>query len=130
MDAEQKKRLLKAAGFLAALGAAFLLVVLVLRPPCIILRVTGFYCAGCGGQRMIWALLRGDIPGAFRHNPLLFVLLPLTAAWLLWEAARYVKGKPPLCQGWQFLGACLVLLIAAIAFTVLRNLPCVVWLGP
>ncbi len=124
-----KKRCLKAAGLLCGLalcaGGIYLL-----RPPCLIYQCTGLYCAGCGTQRMAAALLQGDIPRAFSHNPFMFIALPLGALYALWEGWRYGAGKPPLYKRkgarWVFLG---VLLLAA-AFTLLRNLPGFYMLGP
>lgn len=130
MDREQKKRLLKAVSILLGLGAFALFFVFVWHPPCPILRLTGFICPGCGGQRMLLSLLRGDISGAFRHNPLLFLLLPLGAAYALWEAIRYVRGKRPLWKGRGFVPALAAVLFVTLAFTVLRNLPGFQWLGP
>ncbi len=120
----------KALALLLGLGAGFILVVFVLKPPCLILKCTGFYCAGCGGQRMMWSALRGDFFGAFRQNPFLFVFLPLAACYALWEAVRYIKAKPPLYKTRAFLWAARVLLALAVLFTVLRNLPGFQWLAP
>lgn len=125
----QKERVLKAGAVLLAAGCACAGIYL-LRPPCLILEHTGFYCAGCGTQRMLTALLRGDIPGAFSHNPFMFLCLPLAVLYVLWEASRYVRGRGPL---WQTKGAriaALAVLALALAFTAVRNLPGVTVLGP
>ncbi len=53
------RRVFKAAGGLLVLGLA-LGAVLLLRPGCVIFEATGFYCAGCGTQRMLLALLGGE----------------------------------------------------------------------
>lgn len=124
-----KKKLLRAAGVLIglALGAGG---VYLLRPPCLILQHTGWYCAGCGTQRMVAAALRGDWAAAFRHNPFMFLLLPLTGAYALWEAWRYAHGESPL---YKKKGAPYVLtavLFLGAAFMVLRNLPGAALLGP
>lgn len=129
MDREKKGRVLRAAGFLAGLGL-LALAVLFLKPPCVILSTTGLTCAGCGGQRMIFALLRGDLAGAFHHNPLLFFLLPLTAACCVWEALRYIEKKPPLHKSKGFLIVLSAVLVLTVLFTVLRNLPGFGFLGP
>lgn len=130
MDKPKRCRAFRALALLLGLGAGFILVVFVLKPPCLILKCTGFYCAGCGGQRMLWAALRGDLSGAFRQNPFLFVFLPMAACYALWEAVRYVKAKPPLYKTRAFLWAALILLAAAVLYTVLRNLPGFQWLAP
>lgn len=45
-------------------------------PKCPLHTLTGWDCPGCGSQRMIHALLHGDIASAFRANALLLCLLP------------------------------------------------------
>lgn len=52
-------------------------------PKCLFHELTGWQCPGCGSQRMLHALLHGDIAAAWRHNALLLLLLPLLAP-LLW----------------------------------------------
>lgn len=124
-----KKRAIKATTLLLA-AALGLTALYLLRPPCLILQYTGFYCAGCGTQRMLTALLRGDIPAAFSHNPFMFIVLPLTAACVLCEAYRYARHKRPLYKAKYAPHVILSLLAAAILFTVLRNLPGFTLLGP
>ncbi len=130
MEKPKLYRAFKVLALLLCLGAGSVLVVFVIKPPCLILKYTGFYCAGCGGQRMIRAVLRGDFSDAFRQNPFLFVFLPAAGCYILWEAVRYIKGKPPLYKTRAFLLAALILLIFVILFTVLRNLPYFQWLAP
>ena len=53
-------------------------------PRCVFHEITGLQCMGCGAQRMIHALLHGDVGGAFRANAFLVLALPFLAflAWL------------------------------------------------
>lgn len=129
MKRETVRRTLRAAAVLLAL---FLLCLLLyaLRPPCLILSSTGYYCAGCGTQRMIASLLQGDFPGAFRQNPLMFFLLPLAGIYAAAEAVRYVGKKCPLWKSRAFLPVLLVLLFLSLLFTLLRNLPAFSFLAP
>lgn len=111
---------------LATAAAVFFL----LRPPCLVLESTGFYCGACGFTRMVEELLQGHWAGAFRQNPYMFFVLPLTCLWLLGEAVRYVAGKPPL---WKRRWAAVLwgcVLGAGLVFTVLRNLPGFTFLQP
>ena len=50
-------------------------------PQCLLHRMTGYECAGCGSQRMLHALLHLDIAGALRANALLTLALPYLAFW-------------------------------------------------
>lgn len=130
MDREKKKRMARAAAVLLGLALLLALFVFVLHPPCLILKCTGFFCAGCGGQRMVFDLLRGDFSGAFRHNPFLFFALPLAGVYCVWEAARYIEKKPPLYKRKGILLIAVAVSVLAVLFTVLRNLPGFGFLGP
>lgn len=49
---------------------------------CLFKRVTEVPCATCGGTRMAAAALQGDLPGAIRFNPFLFVALVWLTGWI------------------------------------------------
>src|SRR5580765_2824025 len=57
-------------------------------PRCLFHALTGWQCPGCGGLRATHRLLHGDIPAAFRLNPLFVLLLPVL---LFAGVARLVK---------------------------------------
>lgn len=126
----ERKRWLKGIGLLMGLALLFALVVFVVSPPCVILKLTGFYCPGCGGQRMIFSFLRGDLSAAFHHNPLLFFLLPCAVVYSAVEVWRYGKGKRLLLYSKRFLWVLLCLTVLALVFAVLRNLHGFSFLGP
>ena len=52
-------------------------------PQCLFHRFTGLQCMGCGSQRVVHALLHGQIREAWEANTLLVVSLPFLA-FLLW----------------------------------------------
>ena len=125
-----KRRFLIAAAVFLGLGALLAFVLFIWQPPCLILRATGFYCVGCGGQRMFSAILQGDLPAAFRWNPFLFCFLPLLIIYMVWEALRFVRGKSPLYKRKPVVTAGSVIAVLALIFTVLRNLPVFAFLAP
>lgn len=86
-----------------------------LFPPCPFKAITGWNCPACGGLRMTHDLLHGDMAAAVVDNVFLLVGLPVLAGWVLWRRARGRRafGLPAL----------LVIATAAIAWTVVRNLP-------
>lgn len=53
-------------------------------PQCLFHKFTGLQCVGCGSQRMLHALLHGDLPAAFRANALAVMSIPmiLFLAWV------------------------------------------------
>ncbi|EHB44960.1 hypothetical protein MycrhDRAFT_6637 [Mycolicibacterium rhodesiae JS60] len=84
-------------------------------PPCPFRLLTGWNCPACGGLRMTHDLLHGDLPAAVVDNVFLLVGLPLLAIWALW---RIKRGERVLSMR-----ALTVIALAAIAWTVFRNLP-------
>jgi hypothetical protein len=97
-------------------------------PTCPFLYVTGYYCPGCGSLRAIHALVHGDLLQAVHRNPLTVLFLPyLLLTWLSW-LRREATGAPrrDLAPPWVIWG----LLVAVVAFWLLRNLPGFSWLAP
>ncbi|WP_034087815.1 DUF2752 domain-containing protein [Streptacidiphilus albus] len=98
-------------------------------PVCPFLRLTGWWCPGCGGLRCVHALTRGDLPTALHDNAL--VVVGCTAAVLYWArwAHRSARGlrTVPRSPGPTAVAA---LIIAVLAFSVLRNLPFGAFLAP
>lgn len=81
--------------------------------PCLFHKVTGLWCTGCGVTRMVIRLSKLDFVGAFRSNEFVFVTLPAILWVWLYEGNKFRKARNVLT--W-------VLLIAALAFGVLRNI--------
>ncbi|MBI3690767.1 MAG: DUF2752 domain-containing protein [Mycolicibacterium aromaticivorans] len=86
-----------------------------LFPPCPFRLLTGWNCPACGGLRMTHDLLHGDVAAAVVDNVFLLVGLPLLALWAIWRIRRGERAFP--------LSAIGVIAVAAISWTVIRNLP-------
>ncbi len=86
-----------------------------LFPPCPFRLLTGWNCPACGGLRMTHDLLHGDVAAAVVDNVFLLVGLPLVALWAIWRIRRGERAFP--------LSAISVIAVAAISWTVIRNLP-------
>jgi len=84
-------------------------------PACPFKALTGWNCPGCGGLRMTHDVLHGDLGAAIVDNVFLLVGLPILAIWLLVRWRRGDKLMP--------MPAIVVVAIAAITWTVVRNLP-------
>ena len=97
-------------------------------PVCQFHKLTGLNCPGCGATRALYALLHGDFSTALRDNALFaFTLLGLAIRGIL-SGVRKFRGLP---DG-EFFPAKFLwpLLVIAIVFTVLRNLPAFAFLSP
>src|SRR5688500_15980791 len=63
-------------------------------PTCPVLSLTGFFCTGCGTLRAAYALLHGDLGGAWEMNPAALLVAPVVlASWIAWFA-RSATGRP------------------------------------
>lgn len=91
-------------------------------PRCPILEYLHLECPGCGATRALAALLHGRLAVAFHFNALVVLLLPVAAAYAILCYYRFLQRRalrwprtPPIAIYF----AC----IAAIVFTIVRNLP-------
>jgi Protein of unknown function (DUF2752) len=84
-------------------------------PLCPFKWLTGWNCPFCGGLRMTHDLLHGDLAASVNDNVFLLIGIPVLAGWLL---MRWRRGQTQLPAP-----AVLTITVAAIAWTVLRNLP-------
>jgi hypothetical protein len=120
-----RHRLYTSAGTGALLAGALGYVALVdphnrasVYPPCPFKLLTGWNCPFCGGLRMTHDLLHGDLMAGVNDNVFLVFLLlgvPLVA---IWGRLRRRHGRSALP-----IPAVLAITVAAILWTVLRNLP-------
>lgn len=119
--------------FLAGLFALGLIAIVILvfaiapenscwLPPCLFHQLTGLYCPGCGSTRALHRLLHGNLAGAWRASPLLFLFLPLLIYVLGGQAILGLTGrkmKPLSLPVW----ASWLILWGIILFWIARNIP-------
>ncbi len=84
-------------------------------PYCPFKWLTGWNCPFCGGLRMTHDLLHGHLAASINDNVFLLVGLPVLAGWLLVRRQQGRRSLP--------IPAVITITVAAIAWTVLRNLP-------
>ena len=89
-------------------------------PKCPFYSITGFKCPGCGSQRAIHALLNVDLARAAHYNAFFLVAVPLIA--LYWIADLVKKRHPALDNVLSHPITIIILLIAVVAWTILRNI--------
>jgi hypothetical protein len=97
-------------------------------PTCQFHRLTGLNCPGCGMTRALYALLHGDLPTALRDNAFFILTLVALAMRGVWLGLKQLRRRPtgeffPLKFLW-------LVLVVALVFTVLRNLPEFAFLSP
>jgi hypothetical protein len=84
-------------------------------PVCPFRLLTGWNCPACGGLRMVHDVLHGDLAAAVNDNVFLLVGIPMLAGWILLRR-RSEKSLLSVL-------AAATLVIAMLAWTVVRNLP-------
>ncbi|HTL73960.1 MAG TPA: DUF2752 domain-containing protein [bacterium] len=97
-------------------------------PVCQFHRLTGLDCPGCGMTRAAYALLHGDWRTALHDNALLVAVLgglALRGGWLAVNRARGRRNGELFRAKWLW-----PLLVVAVVFAVLRNLPAFAFLSP
>lgn len=95
--------------------------------PCLIKKFTHHYCPGCGITRMCISILSLDFYQAFRYNPLIFTYLILYFIYIIINFIRTYLKKPRITLN---NGIYVILILVAIAFGILRNIPNFSYLAP
>ena len=96
-------------------------------PVCQFHRLTGLNCPGCGATRSLYALLHGHLATALRDNALLVGGLVAVAGRGAWFGVKKIRRQDAEFFLPKFLWP---LLVVALVFTVLRNLPAFAFLSP
>lgn len=86
-------------------------------PPCPLQALTGLFCPLCGGTRMTYELLHGDLTAAWALNPFLLVAAPVLLAVLVRQTRAYGRQGLRLSRDQGR-----ALLLAALLWAVARNL--------
>lgn len=97
--------------------------------PCIFHKLTGLYCPGCGVTTMCVRLVHLDFYGAFRSNPVVFVMIPIIAVIFLKQKYSALKYGKISKSKWITVTE-VIMIIILILFGILRNIPCFAFLQP
>jgi Protein of unknown function (DUF2752) len=97
-------------------------------PVCEFHQLTGLNCPGCGGTRAVYQLLHGHVLLAMQDNALVVLGLTGLAGRAAWFGTKKFLHRPagPFLRPELFWP----LLVLALVFTVLRNLPAFSFLSP
>jgi hypothetical protein len=89
-------------------------------PQCPLKALTGIDCPGCGGLRATHSLLHGDIAGAFDHNAIAAIFVPVMAYLIVrWVFQQFDITLPRIrLPRWSGIAIPMVILV----FAVVRNI--------
>lgn len=94
------------------------------------LAAVGIHCPGCGGLRAVNDLTNLRVVDAVSSNLLFVASIPFLA-WILWRwASGRWSGRPWQPSDRSFTVGAVVLVVAMVVFTVLRNTAAGSWLAP
>lgn len=89
---------------------------------CVFYNTTGWQCPGCGGQRAVYAIFKGEFLQSIRYNPLIyFYLILLFYLYILIVEGYILKNKKILFKYGIPEGFGFFFLILIILFFLLRN---------
>jgi hypothetical protein len=91
--------------------------------PCLVNRLLGIDCIGCGATRALQALLHGDLEKAASANLFMLVWLPLPLWSVLREWLQAIFGRPIIPPIRDHRWLMITLIVSALLFFILRNLP-------
>lgn len=89
-------------------------------PQCVFHRMTGWDCAGCGSQRMLHALLRGNLRDAWEANALALLAIPFIG-FLFWVDSQRTR-RPELYRKVYSKWLIIISGIVIVGWFLLRNL--------
>ncbi len=89
-------------------------------PLCPLYAVTGAWCPLCGGLRSADSLAHLEFGAALQYNALLVAALPVVLVWWVDWAVRARTGR---ARNLQSRALVATVVVVAVLFTVLRNLP-------
>ena len=92
------------------------------RIPCVFHLLTGLDCPGCGVTRMAYSLAHLHFREAFAANPFVLCLLPFLIPYAVYRTRKYIDGKSSQYSMIE-VAILTILLLGAIAFGIIRNLP-------
>lgn len=90
---------------------------------CTFKNLTGWDCAGCGGQRSLHHLLHFEWAEAFRYNAFLVVFTPYFLVLIFYAVRDFIYGSGYPKRFWFSGKMALVFVILIILYTIARNLP-------
>lgn len=91
--------------------------------PCLFNKITHLYCPGCGITRMFKALMKLDLKRAFSYNQFAFLSLPFFLIYFIDEVRSKLFYKKKILNAKIINVIAIILIVLAVIFGVIRNIP-------
>lgn len=91
--------------------------------PCLFNKITHLYCPGCGITRMFKALMKLDLKRAFSYNQFVFLSLPFFLIYFIDEVRSKLFYKKKILNAKIINVIAIILIVLAVIFCVIRNIP-------
>lgn len=91
--------------------------------PCLFNKITHLYCPGCGITRMFKALMKLDLKRAFSYNQFVFLSLPFFLIYFIDEVRSKLFYKKKILNAKVINVIAIILIVLAVIFGVIRNIP-------
>lgn len=91
--------------------------------PCVLHELTGLYCPGCGAGRASYAILHGNFAEAFCYNPLMTLVLPLIALYIIVRTLDWIITGGNHIDSRISIKMLTWLLAVVLIYGVIRNIP-------
>lgn len=88
--------------------------------PCILNKLTGFQCPGCGMTRAFSKIWEGDFYAAWNYNALSITILPVLCFYLIYRRYKEITAKDETLHKGEYI---LLVMIGSIMliYTIIRN---------
>lgn len=121
-----KKRALKLLALLTVLAVGGAIYVIICKAigfgiPCLLNKITGLQCPGCGISRMFISLLEGDFISAWNYNCCVLVMLPVFIYFAVRLGYVYIKNNNMVLYNAET-AILVIMIVILLLFAVWRNL--------
>lgn len=88
--------------------------------PCVINKLTGYLCPGCGMTRALFAICHFDYKAAISYNALSLTVFPVLCIYLLYRSVKKERGLGEGFYIWEYV-LLIGMVIVAVGYTYFRN---------
>lgn len=89
--------------------------------PCLVYKLTGYKCPGCGMTHALSEVWNGNYLGAWRYNALSITVLPIVCIYLLYRSVKEQLGNGDGFYIWEYI-ILTILFVVVLFYGYIRNI--------